>query len=221
MNKIKLAILGLGSQTTLYYISELNRLFNQKNGGYSTCPFILWNTNFNAINSLLPNNSPELNNITQKCIKEVEKLDTDYILIPNITLHESIDQLEVQKTILHPVHLTASKIKEKKHQKVIIMGSEYTMNSTYIRSIFNTNKIEIEIPSDKDRAKIDEFRKQVYAKKETKTQIEDFHKIIEKYSAINPVVLACTELSIYKPSKPYENLFDMVGIQISEAINKL
>lgn len=220
MDKKKLAILGLGSETTLFYISELNRIFNQKNGGYSTCPFILLNTNFNAINSLLPNISKELKNLTQDCIQEIEKLDIEHILIPNITLHETIDQLVVEKNIIHPVYLTAEKIKESGASKIILMGSVHTMNSTYIRSILNSNGIETEIPSAEDRLHIDSFRKQVYAKTATTEHIEKYHKIIEKYTAKNPVVLACTELSIFKP-KQHKNLLDMVQIQITEAINKL
>ena len=220
MDKKKLAILGLGNETTLFYISELNRIFNKKNGGYSTCPFILWNTNFNTINSLLPTISTEINRITQHCIQEIEKLEIVHILIPNITLHESIDQIEVKKNIIHPVYLTAEKIKESGVSKIILMGSVHTMHSTYISSIFNSKNIEVEIPSEKDKVQIDEFRKQVYAKKETKESVANYHEIIKKYTAKTLVVLACTELSIFKP-KQHKNLLDMVQIQITEAINKI
>ena len=97
MNKTTLGILGLGSRTTAYYITELNRLYNLYKGGYSSCPFLLWNTNFDTINSLLPNPSKELDSATQQCINEIEKLDIDFILVPNITLHETIDRLRVKK----------------------------------------------------------------------------------------------------------------------------
>ncbi|XMO88440.1 aspartate/glutamate racemase family protein [Algibacter sp. AS12] len=220
MDSVKLAVLGLGSQTTTFYISELNRLYNDKYGGYSTCPFIMWNANFDAINSLLPNISEKLNTLTQGCINEIEKLDISHILVPNITLHESIGQIEVRKTILHPVYITVAKIKTLKLSKVVLMASEYTMNSAYIRSVFNANKIEIEIPSEEDRLQIDTFRKQVYAKKETEEGIVNFHKIIEKYTVKNTVLLACTELSVFKP-KNNKHLLDMVEIQIMEAINVL
>ncbi|KAA5827930.1 aspartate/glutamate racemase family protein [Algibacter amylolyticus] len=220
MDSVKLAVLGLGSQTTTFYISELNRLYNDKYGGYSTCPLIMWNANFDAINSLLPNISEELNSLTQGCINEIEKLDISHILVPNITLHESIDQIEVRKTILHPVYLTVAKIKILKLSKVVLMASEYTMNSAYVRSVFNANKIEIEIPSEEDRLQIDTFRKQVYAKKETEEVIVNFHEIVEKYTVKTTVLLACTELSVFKP-KNNKRLLDMVEIQIMEAINVL
>ncbi len=220
MHKSTLGLLGLGSQTTLYYISELNRLFHNLHDGYSTCPFIMWNTNFDKINSLLPDISEELNALSQQCIHEVEKLDVDYILIPNITLHESIDQITVKKNLLHPVHLTVSKLVEQKVQKIVLMGSEHTMNSDYIRSIFQASNIEIEIPAQDDRIQIDNFRKYVYEKKENKELILNYHKTIAKYTESNYLVLACTELSIFKP-KNNNKLLDMVQIQIDAAIDQL
>ena len=51
MKKNTLSILGLGSRSTLFYLAELNTLYLQKKGGYSTCPFTLLNTNFDEINS--------------------------------------------------------------------------------------------------------------------------------------------------------------------------
>ena len=220
MSSVKLAVLGLGSQTTTFYISELNRLYNEKHGGYSTCPFIMWNANFDAINSLLPNSSEKLNALTQDCISEIEKFNIEHVLVPNITLHESIDQIEVHKNILHPVYLTVAKIKSLQLSKIVLMASEYTMNSAYIRSVFNANGIEIEIPSEEDRLQIDIFRKQVYDKHETEVGVAIFHEIIEKYTVKSSVLLACTELSIFKP-KNNTHLLDMVEIQIREAINTL
>ena len=60
MTKPNLAILGLGSRSTTFYINELNSLYKKKNGGYSTFPFLLLNSNFDWINKLLPHVSKEL-----------------------------------------------------------------------------------------------------------------------------------------------------------------
>ncbi|WP_139956005.1 aspartate/glutamate racemase family protein [Flavicella sediminum] len=220
MNSIRLGILGLGSQTTTFYISELNRMYHKKHGGYSTCPFVLWNSNFHAINSRLPTISKELNTLVQQEILQLENLGSTHLVIPNITLHESIDQLELSKKVLHPVYLTVEKLKANTISKVVLLGSEHTMNSAYIRSIFKENAIEVTIPTATDRQQIDAFRQQVYAQKETAESIYNYHQIIQKYSATNPVVLACTELSIFKP-KENKQLVDMVTVQIRAAIHQL
>lgn len=220
MNKTTLGILGLGSRTTAYYITELNRLYNQTKGGFSSCPFILLNTNFDTINSLLPNPSEDLDNVTQLCINEVEKLNTDCILVPNITLHETIDNLVLDKHIIHPIPLTTSKIKEKNWSKITLFGSIHSMQSAYISSYFKSNGIETILPSEGDRFLIDDVRKRVYAGTETEELIKSYHLLIEKYAAKHPVVLGCTELSILKPINN-QNLVDMAEVQITEAVQRV
>jgi aspartate racemase len=217
LEKIKLGMLGLGSRSTLFYIKELNRHYNQKIGGYSTCPFLLLNTNFDTINSLLPNTSQELDILVQAPLNKLEQMDIKHMLIPNITLHETIDRLVIEKNIIHPIYLTVSKIKQNKWSKIVLFGSLYTMKSDYIPSIFNANGIEIELPTQEDLLFIDKVRKRIYTNRETDEFIAKYHLLIKKYTEKNPVVLACTELSIFNPTNN-NNLLDMAQVQIVEAV---
>jgi aspartate racemase len=218
MDKMKLGILGLGSRSTTFYINELHKLYNQEKGGYSTCPFTLLNYNFDPINSLLPDASDSLDAIVQEYITELEKMDIESILIPNITLHETIDRLVTKKRIIHPIHLAVAKIKEKNWSKIVLFGSIYSIQSHYISSNFKANAIEVVLPSEEDSLLIDEVRKRVYSETETIGFIEDYHLLIEKYTKDSPVVLACTELSVFKPKKNNNNLLDMAQLQIIAAV---
>ena len=217
MLETKLAVLGLGSRSTLYYLSELNRLYNQAKDGYSTCPFVLLNTDFNAINCLLPNPSNELDAALSDYISEIETYNIQHVLIPNITLHETIDRLQITKNVLHPVHLTIKKVKENNWTKVVLFGSLFSMNAIYIKNQFVANGIEVLQPSQEDMLFIDDVRKQIYNETETSELIEKYHSLIDLYSTNNPVILSCTELSILKP-KGNKNLLDMADVQIEEAI---
>jgi aspartate racemase len=218
MDKIKLGILGLGSRSTTFYINELNTLYNQEKGGYSSCPFTLLNYNFDAINSLLPDASDSLDAIVQDYITELEKTDIESILIPNITLHETIDRLVTKKKIIHPIHLAVAKIKEKNWSKIVLFGSMHSMQSHYISSNFKAHDIEVVLPSEEDRLRIDEVRNRVYSETETVEFIQDYHLLIEKYTTNNPVVLACTELSVFNPKNNNKNILDMAQLQITEAV---
>ena len=217
MLETKLAVLGLGSRSTLYYLSELNRLYNQAKGDYSTCPFVLLNTDFNAINSLLPNLSNELDAALSVYISEIETYNIQHVLIPNITLHETIDRLQITKNVLHPVHLTIKKVKENNWTKVVLFGSLFSMNATYIKNQFVANGIEVLQPSQEDMLFIDNVRKQIYNETETSELIEKYHSLFNIYSTNNPVIISCTELSILKP-KGNNNILDMADVQIEEAI---
>jgi len=89
--KITLGILGLGSKSTLYYIDELNRIYNEFNGGFSTFPFKMLNADFDEINQLLPIYSEELDRIVTHYLVELTQMNVKHVLVPNITLHETID----------------------------------------------------------------------------------------------------------------------------------
>ena len=215
-----IGILGLGSYSTLFYIEELNTSFNKMHGGFSTCPFKMLNINFDKINNLLPNVSRELDEIVKTSIDELIDLGISVILVPNITLHETIDRLDIKTKIIHPVHCALSEVEKKNHKKAVILGSKHTMESDYIKSIFASKDITTFLPSEEEMLFIDHVRKQVYQELETKERLVEFNKMIEKYTEDNAVIIACTELSVAL-SRHKENVFDMARIQIEYALKEI
>lgn len=215
-----LGILGLGSRSTLFYIKELNRLYHIKKEGYSTCPFKLLNTNFDSINNLLPQTSTKLEVIMRNHLVELQHLKVDAILVPNITLHETIDKIAVRARIIHPVALTITKLKEKEIDKVVVLGSLYTMENNYLKGIFKKEGITVLLPSREDRLTIDAVRKHIYEETESEELLKKYHDIIEKYSTNYGLVLACTELSIGF-NATNNNVFDMSRIQIATAVENI
>ena len=217
MSKINIGILGLGSRSTTYYLSELNKKYNQLKGSYSTCPLLLLNADFNSINSLLPYASIELDKAVNEYVTQLETFDIEHILVPNITLHETIDRLKISKNIIHPIHLTIQKINDLNCNKVVIFGSLFSMKSPYIKSFFIENNINVLTPTEEDMKTIDEVRKHIYHETESPELIKKYLSIIAKYSEENPVILSCTELSILK-GRGNKNVIDMVEIQIENAV---
>lgn len=215
-----IGILGLGSYSTLFYIEELNASYNKKHKGFSTCPFKMLNTDFDRINNLLPNVSKELDRIVTTYLDQLIDLGISSILVPNITLHETIDRLELKTQIIHPIYCTLSDVEQKNHKKVVLVGSKYTMESDYIKSIFTAKNIEILLPSEEEMLFIDHIRKQVYQKSESKELLDEFNGIINKYTENHAVVIACTELSVAL-SDEKDNIFDMARIQISHALKEI
>lgn len=220
MIKTKLAILGLGSRTTSFYLKHLNKIYNREKGGYSTCPLLLLNADFNTINSLLPYVTEKLDNAVSHYTNQINSLNVESLLVPNITLHETIDRLNISQNIIHPVHLSIKKIKENNWKKVVLFGSLFSMKSDYIKNQFKANDIEVLLPNEKDMLFIDEVRKQIYNEIETDDLIKKYHSIIDKYTEENPVLLSCTELSILKPIED-KMLLDMAEIQIKEAVKQI
>lgn len=214
-----LGILGLGNYSTLHYISRLNEEYNKIHGGYSTCPFIMKNSDFNQINNLLPNQFQKLIPLVKREIEEVYELGVSHVLVPNMTIHETIDQIDFSKEIIssliHPLMNLDERVQNHAKEGVIVLGTLYTMNSDYISRAISTN---IKSLTQKESNAIDDLRKDVYV-----NGVEDIHvKILSKIisqKSLYTIVLACTELSIvYSKMDKYENVIDLLEDQVQLAL---
>lgn len=217
MNDKNIGILGLGNRSTLFYIDQLNKKFNALFKGYSTCPFILYNIDFDNLNPYLPNQFNKLKPLLSVYIKEIKNLGINFLLIPNITLHETIDKIYIDLNLAHPVQLTIDKLIERKQSEAVIFGSAYTMQSNYIKSTFLQRDILLNEPGKEHKEFIDYIRKQIYYDLESKEDLEEYKRLLLLYSKDNPVIIACTELSILT-SQTQINVLDMASLQIEKTL---
>lgn len=195
-------------------------MYNKKYGGFSTCPFKLLNVDFDAINKLLPNTSNALDTIVKTHLNTLDALKVDNILVPNITLHETIDRLQIKTNVIHAIQETISKIKGNNHVNVTIFGTLYTMQSNYLTSQFTAQSINIVKASDADMQLIDNLRIAVYNGDANPKQLNIFNDLLIKYTKNGIVVLACTELSVINTSNS-KLVYDMARIQIQAAIKSI
>jgi len=213
-----LGIIGLGNRSTLFYINALNTAFNNKYKGYSTFPFILVNVNFNTINPYLPNDFNKLVPVVSEVIATLQQHPITHLLIPNITLHETIDRVNIPYKILHPLSLCVRDLKKKKKTSAVVFGTQYTMNSSYFRTYFSSEGITIKPPLKEDMLFIDQFRQNIYANSESEAQKKQYLKLLKKYSEQAPVILACTELSVLHTTTDACHSIDLVTLQIEKAL---
>ena len=217
MKDRSVGILGLGNRSTLFYIDELNKKFNALFKGYSTCPFILYNINFEKVNPYLPNQFNKLTPLLTLYINDIKRLGINFLLIPNITLHEAIDKIYTDLDVAHPVQLTMVKLIDCELTEAVIFGSLYTMQSTYLKNSFQQNKILLIEPKMEDQKFLEYFREQIYYERETEMDLKEYNRLLIFYSKDHPLLIACTELSICT-SQMELNIFDMAALQIENTI---
>lgn len=222
MKKIKsLGILGLGSRSTVFYIEELHRIYNEKMKGYGTFPFKMLQLDFDLINNQLPNRSRELDELIRHAFNKLESLKIDIALVPNITLHETIDHLKLKTKLIHPLSSTKTKIQKNNYQEVVLIASFHSMNSDYIKSYFSKYGITVVLPSQEEMHFIDLVRKEVYTDTASSQTLEQYNLLIENYAQRFAVVIACTELSIAFKNTNRNHVFDMSRIQIQQAMSEI
>ena len=207
-----LGLLGLGKISTMFYVNELEKVLDSKNKSLK-----VYKTNFDEINNLLPNPSEKLKEIVSKNINSLLNLDVNTLLIPNITLHQTIDSLKLDVNVIHPLKETVVRLKKENFTEVVLLGSIYTMQSDYIKKYFSENGISIKTPLKNEQIFIDNLRKKVFIQSEDAALIEDYNLIIKKHAQKNAVVITCTELSVASQISNGK-IFDMARIQIEEAL---
>ena len=86
-------VLGLGSNSTQYYFQRIHQKYKEQNQEFSTCSLLLYQIDFQEINPFLPSEFSVLKPILKNHLNQISQLGISKLLIPNITLHETLDQI--------------------------------------------------------------------------------------------------------------------------------
>lgn len=216
-----IGILEMGQASTQFYIKLLNEMYRKEHTSQLQF-FKLIPTDFEAINNLLPNRSDKLDTKIAGSLREMIMYDIHCVLIPNITIHETVDAvwdlLDTTMPIAHPLSGTIKRMRKAHWNKAVLFGSKFTMTSDYVRSVFANADIAIAQPEPEDIEIIDRVRREVYSENASAEILEQFNDLVKTYSNEMPVLIACTELSIAINSVN-ENILDMARIQVEDAIS--
>ena len=222
--KTSLGLLSLGSRSVQFYNEQIHTLYNEEKSLNSHLSLKIITSDFGTINSHLPNQFEYLEPLLQKNIDVAVKEKVSVLIIPNITLHETLDRLAKNNNIpvikiAHPLEATVKKLHASNITTVVVIGSAYTSHCDWINSYFALHNINT-IPMSKEHAQqIDLIRQRTYTETETKKDHEDYNNLIDHYQNQAPVVIACTELSILIDDLYKKTIFDMARIQIQTAVN--
>ncbi|WAC02353.1 hypothetical protein N7U66_01000 [Lacinutrix neustonica] len=217
--KITVGLLGLGSRSTTFYLHTLNAYYQKIKKGYSTFPCVLYNINFNTINPYLPDNTAELITNLKPVMNSLERFSIDYLVVPNITLHETLEVMKVTGSLIHPRTLAIEKLQDYGQSTITLIGSHYTMNANYLVKGFEKAGIKVETPTPKDQKSIDTLRKKVYDSEETEADVLAFRTLLEVYKAQSTVMICCTELSVINVEPNGKRCIDMAILQIEKTIS--
>jgi aspartate racemase len=211
-------IIGLGERSTQYYISVLHKKYHEKHGNYHTFPFLMYQIDFNTINSFLPNQFERLIPEMTKILNSISKFDASQCLIPNITLHETVDKIDHQLNIVHPLQIAINHCKIKNIDTVVLFGTQYTMSSNYISEALKAEGITTIKPSDEDQLLIDNFRTKTYNTTDTEADYNVYNQLIQNHSNFHPVITTCTELSLHHEKLNNSKVIDLASLQIDNVL---
>ena len=215
---------GMSWESTIPYYKIINEEINAKLGGLYSADIVLYSLNFAELEKYQSKNEWEkVCEIIINGAKILENSKCDFILICSNTIHKLYDEIQKQLKIpiIHIAEAISEEILNQNIDKVLLLGTKYTMKENFIKNILNKNRINVIIPEEDDINTInniifDQLCQGKFDEKSKKEIIEIIAKT-EKYGC-NGVILGCTELGLLlKQEDIHLKLFDSTVIHAKKA----
>lgn len=216
---------GMSWESTKVYYEIINEQIKQKLGGFHSCKCLIYSVDFAEIQKLQhSDNWEELNEIMADAAKRLQISGADFILIATNTMHLCIDAIKevVEIPVLHIAQATSSTIIEKNIKKVALLGTKFTMEKDFYKSVLNENNIDVITPDEEERNIIHNIIYGELVKGIIKDESRDkFKAIISRLQSegAEGVILGCTEIPLLISKHDVEiEVFDTTRIHAEKAV---
>jgi aspartate racemase len=225
MKKIGL-IGGMSWESSKVYYEIINKKVRGVLGGFHSSKCIMESVDFAEIEILQRKNDWDtLNKLMVNSAKNLENANADIIILCTNTMHLCSEEIikNISIPFLHIAEATGNEIKKQHINKVLLLGTKFTMEKYFFKKILNNNfGIEVIIPNEKDRDIVHKtiYDELVHGKTESESR-KEFQRIINDSIKIGAegVVLGCTEIPLLiKDSDVNIPIFDTTKIHAESAV---
>ena len=145
---------GMSWESTIPYYKIINEEVNKKLGGLNSAEILLYSINFSELEKHQSKNEWEkVGEIIINAAKIIlENSKCDFILICTNTIHKLYEKIqkEIKIPIIHIAEATANAIINDGVNKVLLLGTIYTMKEDFIKKVLIKNNIKVIIPEEND-----------------------------------------------------------------------
>jgi aspartate racemase len=214
---------GTSWPSTIEYYRILNQLAQEELGGFHSANLVLRSIDYHDIKSCYNDGWDKIPLLLKKEIEACIRFAPDCLLICNNTLHKAFDQIESDLQLSIPVFHIVDAIgrfaQTQNLKHLLLLGTKFTMEDGFyqlrLEERFN---LIVETPNLQERIAIQAIQDQL-ARGILKQEFRSyFINLIRKYSAVDAVVLACTELPLaIHQSDVGVNVLNSIEYQCKEA----
>ncbi|HYD19908.1 MAG TPA: aspartate/glutamate racemase family protein [Flavipsychrobacter sp.] len=193
---------GMSWVSTIDYYKYINEGINAKLGGLNFAQCLIYSFNYQEIVSNGQSGNIEASQQRLEDIAAMLEADgADAIVLCANTAHMAAERLEkrLKIPVIHIGTVTATAVKKQGLNKVILLGTKFTMEKDFIKDKFREQEIDVLVPGEEDRIfihhTIHEELGRGLVKPETKTR---YLQIINDLVAQGGqgVILGCTEIPL-------------------------
>ncbi|WP_298317216.1 aspartate/glutamate racemase family protein [uncultured Aquimarina sp.] len=193
---------GMSWESSTVYYELINKKIKEELGGFHSAKSIMVSVDFAEIENLQKKDDWDgLTKYMIKSAKQLENAGADLIILCTNTMHLCSDEIIKNVTIpfLHITDATGKKIQSKGLQKLALIGTKFTMEKDFYRTILKKYDIDVIIPDVDDR----EIIHRVIYKELVLGNIENnsrkvYKRIIKdlENKGAEGVILGCTEIPL-------------------------
>ena len=210
---------GMSWESTVTYYQVINEVIKEELGGLHSAKCLLYSVDFHEIEECLSSGNWErASEILSDAAVRLERGGADFIIICTNTLHKVVEKIQekISIPILHIAEVTAEELKENKIDKVALLGTKYTMEQDFYKDRLINNGIEVMIPVEQDREKIntiifEELCLGIISEQSKNEYLRIISDLMEQ--GAQGIILGCTEIGLLISQNDTEApLFDTTWI---------
>ncbi len=216
---------GMSWESSLEYYRIINEEVKKALGKSHSANCIMYSYDFQEIEELQHSNKWE--ELTSSMVNEatnLKKAGADFIVICTNTMHIMAPKIEktTNLKVLHIAEATANAINKKDLKKVLLLGTNFTMEGDFYKNKLSENGIETLIPEKEDRLIIhniiyNELVRGIISKESKEKYLKIINKMKEK--GIEGVILGCTEIPLLIKQEDLDiEVFDTTSIHSKAAV---
>ena len=215
---------GMSYESTTIYYQSINEHVQKKLGGAHSAKIMLYSYDYDILKDTLEKEDYDMlsSQLIEKA-KVLEQAGVDAIAMCANTVHIVSDQVQeaIKVPLIHIADATMREAKKKGLKRLLLLGTNYTMESRLYHDVSRTYGIDILTPEKGDRDHIHHIIYNELIKgqflKESKSSILS---IMDKHQTIDGVILGCTELPLLIKSKDINvELLNTLDIHVQSIVD--
>ena len=215
---------GMSWESTSLYYKTINEYIKNKLGGLYSAKCILYSVNFEEISRLQKSGDWEkCGEILGDIAKKLETAGAGYIVICTNTMHKVVPEMKkyINIPVIHIAEAAYGRIAAKGIKNIGLLGTKYTMQQDFYKSILIDKGLNVIIPDEEDIEFINNviFNELCCGEINPKSK-QKFIEIVEKLKkkGAEGVILGCTEIVMLISQKDIDiPVFDTTAIHAETA----
>lgn len=217
---------GMSWESSAEYYRLVNEEVKNRLGRLHSAKSILFSVDFEEIEQLQASGDwHQAGKLLGQAAESLERAGADFIILCTNTMHKVIQDVEenISIPLVHIGDATAAAIKEKQIQKIGLLGTRYTMEMDFYKSRLAAGGLEVLIPEEQKRAKINRIIfEELCMGTVSETSRTVFLDAIQSLVAegAEGIILGCTEIGLLVQEGHTDiPLFDTTRIHVKAAVD--